>query len=560
MARLRQWLDAFLAKENSLCLTVKKDRLLFQEEIVYQDRPNEQALIFPLYRDGVKWFEFHEGLPEKELETFFKLMNRFRILKEEAEDDLVTAMWDEDFSYIKYKSADDFWGEEGDSEIVPLQVRDMLPARQDSSEPTPGNPGQTRPISELFDGTAAVNQNSPAPATPSAADGPAKPPPNNVLEQDFGGISWQLSPEEKAYVKGMIDHDRYRYEIRDSLEIILVMMRGIEEERDLIPLAEFMTESFWNLLSRGDLAWAREYLEKMRPLAEGGKPWAMTLAAEFQKRTATEEIISRAISAAPQESPASNEYYNELYRLLLVMIPEQVYALVPVLDKVTDPYLEKALLTIIAVKSSQVGQAAIPVANALSKLRPAALVELTNMIRGHQLPWPTGYLEMLSRHDQSPIREAALLVMLEQSPENIAKLAHMIADPHDGIHQIICTQLSKSRSAVSEKALCDFLGDLVAHDRPYDENRLLNCYRTLGLCATAEALPFLENILLKGGLMSKLGQSGGGHRQGAALALMMMPEAWGSAEILKKAAKSPFKAIRLACQAAEQAIRGNAHV
>lgn len=565
MLKLRQWLEAFLAAESNLNLTVKKDRLLYQGEVVHLDRPNEQALIFPLYRDGVKWFEFHEGLSQTELENFINLLNRFRVLKDEAEDDLVTAMWEADLNYIKYKTADDFWGEDGESEIVPIRVQEILKERQDQDVQPKQNP-PNKPLSDLFEENAAAESQPPPPppadqpASDQEAEGPAPPPPNNVLEQDFGDISWKLSPEETAYVQAMINQDQYRYTIYDSLDILLVLLRGIEREQDIFPLVEFMTESVKNLLTQGELARTREYLERLRALAETDKPWLRALLAEFHKNIASEEVVSLAFPLRPPEPEAAQAFYAELYQLLLLLSPESVYALAPLMARIEDPYLEKVVLTVIAVKAGQVGQAAIPVANVLGKLKTAALLELVRLIRGHRLPWPTGFLEILSRHEQAQLRETALRIMLEQDPGNIGKLAHMIDDTHAGINQIICAELAKNRNSFAEKVLCDYLGDLYAQDKPQSEAHLMNCYRALGHCATAQAVPFLQNILLRGGWRSVLGQGGGFHRKGAALALMMLPEVWGTAEGLKKASRSPFKAIRQAYQEAEREIRGGGHV
>jgi|GEM_PF-2756666 len=567
MAKLRQWLDAFLPLENSLNLTVKRDRLLYQEEVVYLDRNDEKALIFPLYRDGVKWFEFHDGLPQKELEYFIDLMIRFRVLTDEAEDDVVTAMWDADFSFIKYKTADDFWGADGESEIVPNRVKELLEKHKTAASELDQETSQSKPLSDLFDECADPPGQPTAEADGAEADqsgdGPAQPHPDNVLVKDFGHISWQLSPKEEAYVKSMLELDRQRYTVHDSLEIILVLLKGIDREQDIQPLMEFMTEAIKNLLAPNEITRTREFLEKLRSMTGGGKPWIDALAAEVNKRIVSEEIIGQVLPETAPDPAGAAEFYQELYQLLLILVPEVVYALVPLLDRVADPYLERLFLTIIAFKAGQVGQAAIPVANALVRLKPAALIELTRLIRTNRLPWPTGFLETLGRHEQPQMRELALSILLEENPDSISNLAHLISDSQTGIRQVICAHLAKSRNAYSEKVLRDYLGGLLAQDGQHDEEHMLNCYRALGCCAIdqTQVLPFLRDILLKGGWRAMLGQGGeSSHRQGAAIALMMLPSDWGANEILKKAAKSPFKAIRLACQAAEREMGGRANV
>ncbi|MDR1920960.1 MAG: HEAT repeat domain-containing protein [Candidatus Adiutrix sp.] len=104
-----EWLEEFWKEMTCLHLDVEQDCLRFQGEAVYQDKPNEKMLAFPLFRDGIEWLEFQDGITADELERFLSLLNRFRVLKEDADDDLVTAMWEAEFSSLQYKAAEEFW-------------------------------------------------------------------------------------------------------------------------------------------------------------------------------------------------------------------------------------------------------------------------------------------------------------------------------------------------------------------------------------------------------------------------------------------------------------------
>ena len=107
--KVYEWFTAFLDEHETLRLFVDMDGFLFQGVQVLQEKPGESAVIFPFFRDGVQWIEFLEGLESKELLTLMEHMNRFRMRREEDEDDLVTAMWSSDFQCIKYKTANEFW-------------------------------------------------------------------------------------------------------------------------------------------------------------------------------------------------------------------------------------------------------------------------------------------------------------------------------------------------------------------------------------------------------------------------------------------------------------------
>ena len=127
MGNLHQWLVRYLSENDSLRLTVEKDWLLFGKDMVYQDKSDEQPLVAPLFRDGIQWFEFLEGLTVEELGAFIEFICRFRTLKEEAEDDLATCLWDANLEHIKHKTADDFW------EIDPMMEINALTTLIDNS-------------------------------------------------------------------------------------------------------------------------------------------------------------------------------------------------------------------------------------------------------------------------------------------------------------------------------------------------------------------------------------------------------------------------------------------
>ncbi|MDL2226044.1 HEAT repeat domain-containing protein [Deltaproteobacteria bacterium OttesenSCG-928-M10] len=119
---IRQWFETWFVDNDSLRLTVEKDRFLFEGQEVLADKPVEQPVVFPFFRDGVQWIEFQEGITNQEIESFINLINRFRVLKEDAEDDLVTTMWEADYEFIKYETASEFWEVDAMIDIATLKV------------------------------------------------------------------------------------------------------------------------------------------------------------------------------------------------------------------------------------------------------------------------------------------------------------------------------------------------------------------------------------------------------------------------------------------------------
>ena len=86
--------DTFFQIQEGLRLDVEKDRLLFGEEVVLAGPAEEGNLAFTLFRDGIQWLEFQEGIDLSEIKQFLGMLNRYKNLLEEADGDIATALWE----------------------------------------------------------------------------------------------------------------------------------------------------------------------------------------------------------------------------------------------------------------------------------------------------------------------------------------------------------------------------------------------------------------------------------------------------------------------------------
>lgn len=102
VASLEVRLAGFLAEHGFLRLSVERDRFLAEGEVVHQGPPQEDYLPFQLFRDGIQWIEFRNGITTEELSGFLKMLIRYRTPKEEAEGDLVTALWEAGLPHLNY--------------------------------------------------------------------------------------------------------------------------------------------------------------------------------------------------------------------------------------------------------------------------------------------------------------------------------------------------------------------------------------------------------------------------------------------------------------------------
>jgi HEAT repeat protein len=125
---LKRRLSAIWDRVPSLNLTVFESEIRWLDSQVYKEKLGGQDnLAFNLYRDGIRRVELLPGVEEDELRQFIDVLRLSKTLKED-EDDLLTLMWNCDFSFVRYEYIDVL----GDEPPVPTpdlsQADDTLPA------------------------------------------------------------------------------------------------------------------------------------------------------------------------------------------------------------------------------------------------------------------------------------------------------------------------------------------------------------------------------------------------------------------------------------------------
>ncbi len=90
----------------TLTFSIHENEIRWMEVPVYRGRPGgHENVAFQLYRDGIRRIEFLPGVEERELQQFIDVLRLARGLSED-EDDLLTLIWNCDFSCIRYEYVD----------------------------------------------------------------------------------------------------------------------------------------------------------------------------------------------------------------------------------------------------------------------------------------------------------------------------------------------------------------------------------------------------------------------------------------------------------------------
>lgn len=136
---LRDALRQFFGVDDALTISIEQYRILWHDEVVYQNEKREDNLAFLLYKDGVGEVTIHEGALDAEIDRFVQIITD-ESKGDNQEDDAVTKLWNADFDHISYRVIDDYLaGKMETSDDPPVEVADqaeLLPSLKDKGRVT----------------------------------------------------------------------------------------------------------------------------------------------------------------------------------------------------------------------------------------------------------------------------------------------------------------------------------------------------------------------------------------------------------------------------------------
>jgi len=123
LERLRKDFDQYFAAFDSFSLQIGEHRLHYRGNIVYESQDVKESLAFLFFKDGIRELQFSRGLEFEEIINFLNIVRKSDFLNR-MEDDLVTLLWEKDFSHISFTTVDEFL--EGGANFVPATEEDLI--------------------------------------------------------------------------------------------------------------------------------------------------------------------------------------------------------------------------------------------------------------------------------------------------------------------------------------------------------------------------------------------------------------------------------------------------
>ncbi|MFN0179725.1 MAG: HEAT repeat domain-containing protein [Gemmatimonadales bacterium] len=89
-----------------LIVKVVETDLMWDDHVVYHQPTKSESLAWLLYKDGLRVLTLRPGCEEEELPVFLQTVVRAKLLSADAGDDLLTLLWEYDFTLIDYRFAE----------------------------------------------------------------------------------------------------------------------------------------------------------------------------------------------------------------------------------------------------------------------------------------------------------------------------------------------------------------------------------------------------------------------------------------------------------------------
>lgn len=515
LARLHEELDAFLRKREALVLEVNDRQLLCLGEVVYQAEGKDGELPSALFRDGVMNLAFTQGLELEETRIVVRILNQYRSLPPGAEGDIVTALWESEMPHIEYQAVDNILEVDGPSRSSE-EGQDWLA----SMSPAKGKAFVSEEIQDAAQENPEVDQGARQIA---------------LMEPTL----MQLSEQEARELEDMVRAEEERDATQEILNMLADILRLQQEEDFFSYILDYMVDELRTAFSRKDFDIALRILKTLNhihKLCREAGPWAVARVRKFLLRISEPDFLE---GLKDGWSTVPSTQMARAREVLLFLPPDSILQLGPMLPQVPDA-VRTILADVILMLAARDIRPFQELLDAADESLLMLLVPLLTKMEGERSA--RILLAILNRPSEKIRREALRAVVLRRLwlPQALAPL---LDDESAYIRQLTVRYLGSRKNPVAEALLIEHLKRLKASAANGDE--VIACFKTLGKCGTSECIPFLNETLLGGGLISRFRDSL--RRRGAALALHALNSEQSRA-LLEKASRSRFPAVRSAAQ------------
>lgn len=490
-------LESYLHRYGYLRLEIERNRIVSLDEEISSGPPEEGTLPFMLFRDGIRWIEFTQGIDLEEIKSFLTIVNQHMILSAEPEGDIVTNIWEAQFTHIQYDVADFFVNADG-------EMKDSISsfkAEPDLTEPREENLGEK----------------------------------HYTRQPEIDPVQLILSPQEKEQLQEMIRYEE-EADFSSYVNALLDILLLYRDEESFRTILEVLSEEFTGTLAREEFDISLKIVWGLRKIVEQYRkqmPWAVPIAENFFQKVSDVDSLSPILQIWNHIHAEQTDILEQIFKYL---DPQAIHTLALLL---ADEPSRRQRQIVSDAMIALAGKNMRPLEDLLNHSDDKLVENLIPIIVKLDNEKSLRCLMKLLHRDSSLIREKAIRAIMDRALVPIREVFKWIDDPDEIVRRLVLRQLGKTRDHDAEELFLAYLKNTKFTKDQSDH--VMVCFKTLGRCGSLHSIPYLRETLLHRKWMPGFWRAL--YRKGAAVALeaLTIPE---SEQLLEKAHRSLHPILR----------------
>ena len=472
--RLQKDFAHYFDEFDSFILQVGEHQLFYRGKVVYESQDVKESLAFLFFKDGIREIQFSKGLEFREVVDFLNIVRKADSINR-LEDDLVTLLWEKDFSHIAITTIDEFL-EEGIN-FVPATMEDLSSGLE-----------YKRLEGERFEEKAKEEETEEAHALAAAGLKQAlNLSPDQALIQ-----ACQLTPDEMTEIKRKVQREQepeYLYVLIDNLiEILLHLGEDMDAYENMI---SFFARTIESILEQKRLGKAVAILKNLNDAME-------SIALKDKQIFAIRRIVesfsnSRPIELLGKVMKGNGEVESELILQYLRLLTKQAAEpLCHLLRDLDSGRWRKVICDRLAELCREDIQ---PLSKFLSDRNILLVCHILYTLGKIGHPSTVKYLRNLVVHEDPKVREETLQVLSKLGEKGKDLIPKFLEDSLAGIRGKASLSLARITKNEAVKPLLDIILSEEFYKRGFNEKA--SFFRALGETGSKEVIPILEKIAKK---------------------------------------------------------------
>ena len=473
LEKLRKDFDQYFDEFDSFSLQIGEHRLYYRGNVVYENQDVKESLAFVFFKDGIRELQFSKGLEFKEMIDFLHIVRKSDFLNR-MEDDLVTLLWEKDFSHITFITVDEFL--EGSGIYVPATEEDLIKRSEYKGSREEWLQGRV-------DQGEGEGEGSHAPAAEGLEQAINPGPGQSLVE------ACQLtSDEKKAIDREALQEQQpeYIYVLIDNLiEILLHLGEDTDAYENMISYFDRVIEY---LLEEKEIGKAVELLKSLNDTMDSmvlkdRQIFAIRRILEKSSSPHNIELLGKAMKGNGEvPSEAILQYFRFLNK-------QAVEPLCLLLSELESGKWRKAICDQMVELSREEIQL---LSKFLSDHNPFLVSHILYILGRIGDPSAVKYLETMVSHKDLKVREETLQVLNKFGDKGKDLIQKFLKDSVSGLRAKAALLLARQAKVGAVKPLTEIILSEDFYRRDYEEKA--SFFRALGETGSKEVIPVLKKI------------------------------------------------------------------